>query len=400
MKLVTYPRTDSQLLTDDMSDTATEIIGIVLEKIPHFNGYSFTPDVPKVLNSKKVSDHHAIIPTAELGSIRLDEVPNGEKKILFLIANKLLCATSQKYVYETVTAEISCGGYSFTARGRNNVFDGWKAVEQRFKSYQKCKDDDEEEAVSLAFTEGDSFTVTSDVSEHFTQPPKHFTEDTLLSAMERAGTDEITEEVERSGLGTPATRASIIEKLTKSGFIKREKKNLIVTDSGKDLISVMPDIVKSAALTAEWENSLSLMAQGKFTSEQFMTDIGKLTNEIISVAKSNVDENKVTPNSGGEVIGVCPRCGKNIIETPKAYSCEDRSCGFVLWKDNKFFQSAKKAFTKEMAKALIKDGKIAVKGLYSQKAGRNYDATVCLDDTGKYVNFRLEFAPRKVTKKK
>ena len=180
--------------------------------------------------------------------------------------------------------------------------------------------------------------------------------------MERAGTDEITEEVERSGLGTPATMASIIEKLTKSGFIMREKKNLVVTGSGKDLISVMPDIVKSAALTAEWENSLSLMAQGKFTLEQFMADIGKLTNDIISVAKSNVDESKVTPNSGGEVIGVCPRCKKNIIETSKAYSCEDRSCGFVLWKDNKFFQTAKKAFTKEMAKALIMDGKIAVKG--------------------------------------
>ncbi len=409
MKLVTYPRTDSQFLTDDMGDTAAEIIGIVLDKIPHFSSYSLTPDVPKVLNSKKVSDHHAIIPTAELGSIRLDEVPDGEKKILFLIANKLLCATSEKYVYETVTAEINCSGYSFTTRGRNNVYDGWKAVEQRFKSYQKCKDDDEEEAVSLAFTEGDSFTVTSDVSEHFTQPPKHFTEDTLLSAMERAGQRDVapnsdfvgdTLQPERTGLGTPATRASIIEKLTKSGFIKREKKNIIVTDSGKDLISVMPDIVKSATLTAEWENSLSLMAQGKFTSEQFMADIGKLTNDIISVAKSNVDESKVTAKSGSEVIGVCPRCKKNIIETPKAYSCEDRSCGFVLWKDNKFFQSAKKAFTKEMAKALIKDGKIAVKGLYSQKSGRNYDATVCLDDTGTYVNFKLEFAPRKVTKKK
>lgn len=180
--------------------------------------------------------------------------------------------------------------------------------------------------------------------------------------MERAGTDEITEDVERSGLGTPATMASIIEKLTKSGFIMREKKNLVVTGSGKDLISVMPDIVKSAALTAEWENSLSLMAQGKFTLEQFMADIGKLTNDIISSTKSNANESKVTPNRGGEVIGVCPRCKKNIIETPKAYSCEDRSCGFVLWKDNKFFQTAKKAFTKEMAKALIMDGKIAVKG--------------------------------------
>ena len=256
-----------------------------------------------------------------------------------------------------------------------------------------------EETTTLAFTEGDSFTVTSDVSEHFTQPPKHFTEDTLLSAMERAGTDEITEEVERSGLGTPATRASVIEKLTKSGFIKREKKNLIVTDSGKDLVSVIPDIVKSAALTAEWENSLSLMSQGKFTSQQFMADIGKLTDDIIAVATNSVEESKVTKN-GGEIIGVCPRCGKNVVETSKAYSCEDRNCGFALWKNNKFFENAKKKFTKEMAKALLTDGKVAVKGLYSQKSGRNYDATLRLDDTGTYVNFKLEFAPKKVTKKK
>lgn len=212
--------------------------------------------------------------------------------------------------------------------------------------------------------------------------------------MERAGTDELTEEVERSGLGTPATRASIIEKLTKSGFIKREKKNLVVTENGTDLISVMPDIIKSASMTADWENSLSLMAQGKFTSQQFMADIEKLVDDIINVAKDSVDESKVTKTSG-EVIGVCPRCGKNITVTPKAYSCEDRACGFVIWKNDKFFEKSKKTLTKEMVASLIKNGKIPVKGLYSQKTGRNYDATVCLDDTGKYVNFKLEFAPKK-----
>ncbi len=396
MKLVTYPRTDSQFLTDDMSDTVKEIISIVLEKIPHFSGYSFTTDISKVLNSKKVSDHHAIIPTEELGCINLDQVPDGEKKILFLIANKLLCSTSEKYVYETVTAEISCCGYCFIARGRNNVSDGWKAVMQRFKAYQKCRDDDEEEIASLDISEGDSFTVTSDVTEHFTQPPKHFTEDTLLSAMERAGTDEITEEVERSGLGTPATRASIIEKLTKSGFIKREKKNLIVTESGKDLISVMPDIVKSPALTADWENKLSLISQGKFTPQQFMADIQKLTEDIISVAKNSVDESKIAKSdSKGEVIGKCPRCGKDVVVTLKAYSCEDKDCGFIFWRDNKFFKSARKDFTKEMAMALINNGKVDVYGMYSQKTAKKYDATVCLDDTGQYVNFKLEFAQGK-----
>lgn len=407
MKLVTYPRTDSQFLTEDMEDTAKSIINLVIKHIPHFEGYSYTPDIPKVLNSKKVSDHHAIIPTAEIGSINLDEVPDGEKKILFLIANKLLCATSEKHIYETVTAEISCGGYSFTTKGKTVISDGWKAVEQKFKAFQKCKDDDEEETTELSLSEGDTLEVTSDISEHYTQPPKHFTEDTLLSAMERAGQRDAAPNadfvgdaptLERKGLGTPATRASIIEKLTKSGFINREKKNLVVTDSGKDLISVMPDIIKSASMTAEWENSLSLMAQGKFTSQQFMADISKLTDDIISVATNSVDGSKVTKN-GGEIIGVCPRCGKNVVETQKAYSCEDRNCGFALWKNNKFFENAKKKFTKEMVIALLRDGKVAVKGLYSQKSGRNYDATLLLDDTGKYVNFKLEFAPRKALQK-
>lgn len=398
MKLVTYPRTDSQYITDDMDGTARSIAESVAGKLPHFNGIVIAPDTKRVINNKKVSDHHAIIPTAEVSSTDLSSVPEGERKILYLIANRLLCATNEPYIYETVTAEISCSGYSFVAKGRNVISEGWKAIEKAFRDFQKCKDDTEEEEETLSLTEGQVIErPVSEVSEHFTQPPKHFTEDTLLSAMERAGTDEITEEVERSGLGTPATRASIIEKLTKSGFIKREKKNLVVTDNGTDLISVMPDIIKSASMTAEWENALSLMAQGKFTSQQFMVDIEKLVDDIIGVAKESVDESKVSGN-GGEVIGTCPRCGKNIVVTPKAYSCEDRNCGFVIWKNDKFFEKARKPLTKEMAASLIKNGKIAVKGLYSEKSGRNYDATICLDDTGKYVNYKLEFAPKKKKK--
>lgn len=399
MKLVTYPRTDSQYITDDMNETARNIAELVGKKFAHFEGLVLVPDTKRVINNKKVSDHHGIIPTVELANTDISSVPDGEKKILYLIANRLLCATSEPYIYETVTAEISCGGYSFVARGRNVISEGFKAIEKAFRSYQKCKDDtDETEEESVALSEGQVIErAVTEVTEHFTQPLKHYTEDTLLSAMERAGTDEITEEVERSGLGTPATRASIIEKLTKSGFIKREKKNLVVTENGTDLISVMPDIIKSASMTADWENSLSLMAQGKFTSQQFMADIEKLVDDIINVAKDSVDESKVTRTSG-EVIGVCPRCGENITVTPKAYSCEDRACGFVIWKNDKFFEKSKKTLTKEMAAALIKNGKIPVKGLYSQKTGRNYDATVCLDDTGKYVNFKLEFAPKKKKK--
>ena len=398
MKLVTYPRTDSQYITDDMDGTARSIAESVAGKLPHFNGIVIAPDTKRVINNKKVSDHHAIIPTAEVSNTDLGSVPDGERKILYLIANRLLCATNEPYIYETVTAEISCSGYSFVAKGRNVISEGWKTIDKAFRDFQKCKDDTEEDVETLALTEGQVIErPVSEVSEHYTQPPKHFTEDTLLSAMERAGTDEITEEVERSGLGTPATRASIIEKLTKSGFIKREKKNLVVTDNGTDLISVMPDIIKSASMTADWENALSLMAQGKFTSQQFMVDIEKLVDDIIAVAKESVDESKVSRN-GREVIGTCPRCGKNVVVTPKAYSCEDRNCGFVIWKNDKFFEKARKPLTKEMAASLIKNGKIAVKGLYSEKSGKNYDATVCLDDTGKYVNYKLEFAPKKKKK--
>lgn len=395
MKLVTYPRTDSKYITDDMTETARNIAEAVGTKFAHFEGIVIAPDTTRITNNDKVSDHHGIIPTAELSSTDISTIPDGEMKILCLIANRLLCAVSDPYIYETVTAEISCGGYSFTAKGRNVISEGWKAIDNAFKSYQKCKDDTEDKEESIALSEGQVIErPVTEVTEHFTQPPKHFTEDTLLSAMERAGTDKLTEEVERSGLGTPATRASIIEKLTKSGFIRRDKKNLVVTENGNDLISVMPDIIKSAELTAEWENSLALMAQGKFTSEQFMADIEALLNDIIAAAKTSVDESKVT-KTRGEVIGICPRCGKKIVVTPKAYSCEDRACGFAIWKNDKFFASAKKTLTKEMVAALIKNGKIPVKGLYSQKTGRNYDADVCLDDTGKYVNFRLEFAPKK-----
>ena len=399
MKLCTYPRTDSCYLTEDMRGSAETIADMVLLKFPHFMNTEMKLDAGKVLNSKKVTDHTAIIPTIEVENTDLSAIPEGEYKILCLIANRMLCAIAEPYVYETVTADISCGGYSFTARGRKVISNGFKDIDSAFRKYQKCRDDNEKEDITLSVSEGQTICdAAAEISEHYTQPPKHFTEDTLLSAMERAGTDEITEEVERSGLGTPATRASIIEKLTKSGFIKRDKRNLVITDSGTDLISLMPDIIKSAKMTADWENNLSLVAQGRFTSQQFMADIGKLTDDIITAAKSEIDESKITPRKGGEIIGVCPRCGKNVIITPKAYSCEDRECGFTIWKNDRFFEASRRTLTKEMVEALLKSGKIAVTGLYSQKTGRNYDAIVCLDDTGKYVNFKLEFAPRRVKK--
>ena len=401
MCLCSYPRTDSQYLTDDMEDTALGTASSVIGRLDVLSDIQITGDVKRVLNSKKVTDHTAIIPTGEFTFAVLDEIPEGEKKILFLIACRLICALSSPYIYDSVVSEIESSGFIFTARGRTVIDEGFKAVERKFRDHFKVKDEtDEDEPAVMPLSEGQKIdSAAAEITEHWTQPPKHYTEDTLLSAMERAGTDEITEEVERSGLATPATRAAIIEKLTKSGFVKRSKKNLVVSESGNDIVSLMPEMVKSASMTAKWENALSQMAQGKYTPQQFMADIEKLTSEIIETAKNNVDENKVT-GFRGEIIGTCPRCGRNIVIAPKSYSCESKACGFTIWKNNKFFENARKELTDDMVRKMLAKGKIAVSGLYSQKTGKNYDAYISLDDTGKYVNFKLEFPPRKAEKKK
>lgn len=409
MRLVTYPRTDSQYLTDDMQDTVIDVIDIVMEFTPLFNGigkYNFT-GISKVLNSKKVTDHTAIIPTAELAKIKLDSIPDGEKKILFLIASRLVCAVSDKHEYTAITGEIECNGYTFTAKGKTVTAEGWKKADRLFKNFMKCKSDEDANNFgtnktpenTLNIHEGETFTnVKCNISEHFTSPPKHFAEDTLLSAMERAGSEEVTEKAERSGLGTPATRASIIEKLINSGFVKRDKKNLIATNEGKELIAVMPDFIKSAKLTADWENNLSLISQGQHSANDFMDGIKNLIYTILPYAKENVkNEFVVATFHEKETLGKCPRCGKDVTETPKTYSCGGGrdGCGFALWKSNKFFESAKKAFTKEIAIALINDGKCEVNGLYSAKTDKTYSAVISLEDTGTFVNFKLSFPKRR-----
>ena len=400
MKLCTYPRTDSQYLTEDMESTAIGTASAVTKKLGFLSDIAIMGDVRRVLNNSKVSDHTALIPTADFYYCSPDNIPDGEKKILFLIACRLVCALSAPYIYETVTSEIECNGFSFTVKGRKVIDEGFKAVERKFRDYYKVTyDADEEEMPETSLFEGQTIqNVSSEISENYTQPPKHFTEDTLLSAMERAGTENITEEVERSGLGTPATRAGIIEKLTKSGFVSRDKRNLLVSAGGSDLVSFMPEIIKSAKLTADWENKLSLMAQGKFTEQQFMADIERLVCDIISQARSEYDESKAA-SFGGEAFGTCPRCGRNIMKTPKAYSCENKACGFAIWKQNKFFQNARKEMTDDMVKKMLSKGKVAVSGLYSQKSGKTYDAVISLDDNGKYVNFKLEFPTNKKGRK-
>ena len=291
-KLVTYPRTDSQYLSDDMGDTAKGVIGAVYKAILFEEQTGAEPDIKRVMDSRKVTDHHAIIPTMEIAKTDLSAVPEAEMKILSLAANRLLCATGEKHEYETVRAEFNCNGTVFTVSGKSVLQSGWKDFEAAFKrSYKTDKADGENEDRKLPeLSEGMAFEgVQTKVTEHFTSPPKHFTEDSLLSAMERAGSEDMGDDVERKGLGTPATRADIIEKLVKDGFVKREKKQMIPTEDGVKLITVLPDVVKSPKLTADWENALTLVAKGECSMQEFMGGIEDMVRDLVHTYHSVSD---------------------------------------------------------------------------------------------------------------
>ena len=392
-KLLTYPRTDSQYLTEDMGQTAQHLVSDLLGLLPFAQGLALTAEVGRVLNSKKVSDHHAILPTAEFVKQGFTGLAESECKLMNLVCSKLLCAVAALHEYEIVTAVFSCAGNEFSAKGKTVLVPGWKEIDQRFRSTMKA--DGEEEAESLntlpELAERQSFRVTSTVSEHFTSPPKAYTEDTLLSAMERAGAEDMPENAERKGLGTPATRAAILEKLVQMGFVQRKGKQLVPTKDGINLAVVLPESLTSPALTAEWENRLTEIAKGNADPDEFMAEIEAQVRQLvktyscISADKQNLFQSKRV------IIGKCPRCNENVYEGKKNFYCGNRSCQFVMWKNDRFFEQRKKAFTPKIAAALLKDGKAKVKGLYSEKTGKIYDATVLLADTGgKYVNYRVE----------
>jgi DNA topoisomerase-3 len=392
-KLLTYPRTDSQYLTEDMGQTAQHLVSDLLGLLPFAQGLDLTPEVGRILNSKKVSDHHAIIPTSEFVKQGFTGLAESECKLMNLACSKLLCAIAAPHEYETVTAVFSCAGNEFTAKGKTVLVPGWKEIDQRFRSTMKA--DGEEEAESLntlpEMAEGQSFRVTSTVSEHFTSPPKAYTEDTLLSAMERAGAEDMPEEAERKGLGTPATRAAILEKLVQMGFVQRKGKQLVPTKDGINLAVVLPESLTSPALTAEWENRLTEIAKGNADPDEFMAEIEAQVRQLVKTYSCISADKQNLFQSERVIIGKCPRCGENVYEGKKNFYCGNRGCQFVMWKNDRFFEQRKKAFTPKIAAALLKNGKAKVKGLYSEKTGKTYDATVLLADTGgKYVNYRVE----------
>ena len=400
-RLLTYPRTDSAFLTDDMGETAAKTVTMLSGKLPFMEGAEFTPDVSQTLDSSKVSDHHAIIPTMELAKTDLSTLPESERNILTLAGARLLFAAAEPHIFEAVTAVFSCAGTEFTARGKTVLAGGWKDLERRYRATLKGKpdpEDMEEENTLPELSEGQTFeSPTAKVTEHFTTPPKPHNEATLLSAMERAGNEDTDPDAERRGLGTPATRAAVIEKLVKSGFAERKGKQLIPTQNGAALVSVLPDMLTSPQLTAEWENNLTQIAKGAADAGDFMQRIEAMMRELVK-ENTAADKSKAVFTGGEEKpsVGKCPRCGSPVHEGKKNFYCSNRDCAFTMWKNDRFFEERKVAFTPKIAAALLKSGKANVKGLYSPKTGKTYDGTVVLADTGgKYVNYKIEIPKKK-----
>ena len=393
-RLLTYPRTDSNYLTDDMGDTAAKIAALLCGKLPFMAGAELTPEVSRLLDSKKVSDHHAIIPTMELSKADPDALPESERNILFLVGARFLMAAAAPHVYEAVTVVFSCAGAEFTAKGKTELSEGWKGIENRFRASLKKKPDTEDDEAVLelsAFSEGQSFENSPvKVTEHETKPPKPHTEASLLSAMERAGNEETDEDAERKGLGTPATRAAVIEKLVASGFVQRKGKQLSPTKNGYNLIAVLPENLTSPKLTAEWENALLQIARGEADPDTFLSGISDMARELVKTYPFLSDDDAGRFQEERKIIGKCPRCGKDVFEGKKNYYCSNKDCSFVMWKNDRFSPDRKVTFSEKIAADLLKRGKAKVKKLYSPKTGKTYDGTVLLADTGgKYVNYKV-----------
>ena len=406
-KLCTYPRTDSRYLTSDMAEGLPVLVNLVANAMPFRKGIAISCDAAQVINDKKVTDHHAVIPTRNLQNADLSGLPVGEKAVLELVSLRLLCAVAQPYTFAETAVVVECAGAEFTAKGKTVKRPGWRALDATYRSALKnAEPDKENEDKTLSdggrlpeLSEGQTLPLSSSaVKEGKTGPPKHFTEDTLLSAMETAGSKEMPDDAERKGLGTPATRAGILEKLVSTGFLERKKSKkavqLMPSKDAVSLITVLPEQLQSPLLTAEWEHRLSEIERGEMSPEDFMGGICAMLRELVGtyqVIKGT--EYLFTPPR--EVVGKCPRCGGDVAELQKGFFCQTESCKFAIWKNNKWWAMKKKQPTKALVTALLKDGRARITGCYSEKTGKTYDATVVLEDDGRYANFKLEFDRQK-----
>ena len=388
-RLITYPRTDSRFLTEDM---AASLPGLVAD-----TGGAFAVEEPfpihvqQVINGSKVNDHHALLPTKSMAKADLAALPAGERNILRLIAARLLCAVGEPHRYAETTLTTICAEEEFSAKGKVVLSDGWKAVERKMLGELLGKQ--KEPAALPDVQEQSQCCVTgAELKEGQTSPPKSYTEDTLLSAMQAAGADSMPQGVERQGIGTPATRAATIEKLVQKGFLERKgskkTKVLLPTDKGKALITVMPEEIQSPEMTADWETKLLRIERGEMEPNEFMTEIKEMISSLVTTTEARKGANALMKN---KVIGVCPNCGKSVVEREKGWFCENRECRFVLWKDNAFFKRLGKRLDAHAADKLLRDGRVRLKGCKSAK-GKTYNATVLLScEADGRSKFSLEF---------
>ena len=400
-KLCTYPRTDSRYLTSDMAEGLPVLVNLVANAMPFRKGIAISCDAAAVIHDKKVTDHHAVIPTRNIREADLSALPVGERAILELVALRLLCAVAPPYNFAETAVVVDCAGAEFTAKGRTVKQPGWRALDAAYRASMKNVEPDgnSEDKALPELTEGQALPVAgAAVKEGKTTPPKHFTEDTLLSAMETAGKDDMPEDAERKGLGTPATRAGILEKLVSTGFLERKKSKktvqLLPSHDAISLITVLPEQLQSPLLTAEWEYRLGEIERGELAPEDFMAEITAMLKELVGTYQV-IKGSEYLFAPPREVVGKCPRCGGEIAEMQKGFFCQDQSCKFAIWKNNNWWAAKRKQPTKAIVAALLKDGRAHVTGLYSEKSGKTYDATVVLEDTGQYVNFKLEFDRQK-----
>ena len=399
-KLITYPRTDSQFVTEDMKDSVEELV----EKMPvllSFVDYGqLGHGIKRVINNAKVSDHHAILPTKEVVEKGIADLPADKKNLMMLICQQLVQATGEEYLYEQTDITVKCQEHDFKARGKIPVQMGFKEVEKAFKQLcvkaEPVEEKEKETSIPAGYEEGMRlFPVKAEKTTHYTSPPKPFNEDTLLDAMETAGNKEFDSETEKKGLGTPATRASIIEKLVSSGYAQRKGKQILPSTEGKELVKVMPEYLKSAVMTAEWENQLLMMEKGQITDTQFMGEITSLVSKILEVCREIPEEERRRFQTEREVIGKCPVCGCDVFEGKQNFYCSNRQCDFALWKENRFLGSMEKNLDKKMARELLDKACTHVKGLYSKKKDMKFDADLLLTLEDGKPRFHLEFPKKK-----
>ena len=399
-KLVTYPRTDSQFVTEDMKDSVEELVGKMPVLLPFVDYGQLGHGIKRVINNAKVSDHHAILPTKEAVEKGIADLPADKKNLMMLICQQLVQATGEEYLYEQTDITVKCQEHDFKARGKIPVQMGFKEVEKAFKHlYVKAEPvegKEKETSIPAGYEEGMRlFPVKAEKTTHYTSPPKPFNEDTLLAAMETAGNKEFDSETEKKGLGTPATRASIIEKLVSSGYAQRKGKQILPSTEGKELVKVMPEYLKSAVMTAEWENQLLMMEKGQITDTQFMGEVTSLVRKILEVCREIPEEERRRFQTAREVIGKCPVCGCDVFEGKQNFYCSNRQCDFALWKENRFLGSMEKNLDKKMARELLDKACTHVKGLYSKKKDMKFDADLLLTLEDGKPRFHLEFPKKK-----